>query len=234
MKCSSCDKNACKRGYCNTCYTVNLRNGSIERKFKKEVELSSTQIEFITGALLGDAWLSNLKYGRKSPCFGIDRKLDDLDYLKWQYQFVENLCSRPWITKDKYNKTTKKTQQHCLFETRYLHSFLELRKLWYPNNIKVVPDNLSLSRLIVQVWYCDDGSLEKLDSGNFRIKFATNGFTKDEVIFLIDLLKDRYNSDFSLNKDDNNFRILVPTSTAPILMEDLKQDFPPMPRKLII
>lgn len=234
MKCISCDKPARKRGYCNSHYTVLLRNGSIKRKFEKDLLLTDLQKEFIIGSLLGDGWITNLKYGRKSPAFGIDRKQDDLEYLKWQFSFVENLCSRDIVLKDKYNKTTKKTQKHCSFETRFLPSLLEFRKLWYPNDKKIVPNDLSLSRLIMQIWYCDDGTIEKYDNGNFRIKFATNGFTKDEVIYLIDLLEDRYNSEFSLNKDENNFRIVATTKTAPILMEDLLVDAPPMVRKFLV
>lgn len=234
MKCLLCEKEACKRGYCNSCYTVLLRNGSITRKFEKDVTITNLQKEFITGSLLGDGWISNLKYGRKSPCFGIDRKQNDLSYLEWQYKFVDNLCSRPILLKDKFNKTTKKTQKHCLFETRYLPSLLEFRTLWYPNDIKIVPPSLQLTKLIIQIWYCDDGSLEVFDSGNFRIRFATNGFSKDEVLFLTDLLKDRYNSKFAINKDGKNFRIVAPTETAPILMEDMKEHFPPMERKLIL
>lgn len=211
-----------------------LRSGELARKYEKDILLSPMQIEFMTGCLLGDAWLSNLKYGRKSPCFGIDRKLDDLEYLKWQFSFVNNLCGRDIILKDKYNKTTKKTQQHCTFETRYLPSLLELRKLWYPHDIKVIPSDLKLSRLIVQIWYCDDGSLEKFSNGNFRIKFSTHGFTKDENIFLIDLLKDRYCEDFSLGKDRDKYIIRADTKTAPVLYEDLKEGFPPgIERKML-
>jgi hypothetical protein len=234
MKCSLCEKPACKRGYCNSCYTVLLRNGFLKRKFEKDLSITDLQKEFMTGSLLGDAWISNLKYGRQSPCFGIDRKQGDLEYLIWQYEFVSNLCSRQITLKNKLNKTTGKTQKHCLFETRYLPSLLEFRKLWYPDEIKVVPSDLKLTKLIMQIWYCDDGSLEIFESGNFRIKFATQGFSKDENIFLIDLLKDRYCEKFSLHKDKDKWRICASSKVSPVVIEDLKDGFPPgMERKMI-
>lgn len=232
MKCILCPKDARKRGYCNSCYTVGLRNGSIQRKYTKDISITEIQKEFLTGCLLGDGWISNLKYGRKTPCFGIDRKQDDLDYLKWQFSFVENLCSRPISLKDRYNKTTEKTHKHCLFETRYLASLLDLRKLWYPEDKKIIPSNLKLTRLIMQIWYCDDGTLEMMNNGKYRIRFATNGFSKEDNLKLISLLEDRYGGKFSLHKDSDSYRIATDVKTAPLVMDDLKINFPPMKRKL--
>lgn len=221
---------------CQSCYSIEFNRCKFVRKLSdpKTIVLSDFQKEFLTGSLLGDGWITNLKYGRKNPAFGVDRKQDDLGYLKWQFNCVKNLCSRSFVLKDKYNKITNKIQKHCLFETRFLSCLLELRKLWYPNNVKIVPSSLTLTRLVIQIWYCDDGSLEVFESGSFRIKFATNGFSKDEVIFLADLLKDRYCADFSIHKDGSNFRIVASSKTAPILMKDLANDHPPLSRKFII
>src|SRR5208282_6835019 len=228
-ECPKCGRNKYRivKGLCQPCYATDFNKKRFVRKFPKDVIITELQKEFMTGCLLGDAWISNLKYGRKSPSFGIDRKQDDLKYLKWQYEFVSNLCSRPIVLKDKINKTTKKTQKHCLFETRHLPSLLEFRKLWYPNEIKVVPSELKLTKLIMQTWYCDDGSLEIFDSGNFRLKFSTHGFSKDENIFLIDLLQDRYNEEFSLTKDGEKYTIRANTKAAVVLVRDLEEGFPP-------
>jgi hypothetical protein len=237
MNCVLCDKKSVKRGYCNSHYTILLRNGNITRKFKKNESLSELQKEFITGCLLGDAWISNIKYGRKNPSFGIDRKQDDLDYLQWQYKFVENLCSRQIKIKNRLNKSTNKTQKHCLFETRYLSSLLELRKLWYPNEKKIVPNNLKLTKLVMQIWYCDDGNLEIISPTSFRIKLSTHGFSKNECKFLISLLEQRYNcKGFSLVKDHKNkkqYCIRINHKSSIIVLNDLKENFPPgMKRKL--
>lgn len=59
------------------------------------------------------------------------------------------------------------------------------------------------------------------------------GFTKDENIFLIDLLKDRYCEKFSLVKDGTKFTIRANTKAASVIIDDLKEEFPPgMQRKL--
>lgn len=238
--CPLCQKNKYRiiRGICQNCYNLARHHNNIDGYNTKLINTNSIiltpiQDEFITGSLLGDAWVTNLKYGRKSPSFGIDRKQEDLEYLEWQYGFVSNLCLRPIVLKDRFNKTTKKTHQHCSFETRYLPSLLNFRKLWYPNDIKIVPSKLKLTKLIMQIWYCDDGSLEIMDSGNFRIKFSTHGFTKDENMFLISLLDNRYNEKFSLVPDGDKYTIRANVKVAPVLIKDLTDNFPPgMKRKL--
>lgn len=234
-ECPKCERNQFRiiKGMCQSCYVTDFNRKRFVRKHPKNVVITDLQNEFITGSLLGDGWISNLKYGRKSPNFGIDRKQDDLEYLKWQYEFVSSLCLRPIILKDKLNKTTGDIQKHCLFETRFLPSLLEFRKLWYPNDVKIVPANLKLTKLVMQIWYCDDGSLEVFDSGNFRLKFSTHGFSKDENMFLIYLLQDRYNEDFSLTKDGDKYTIRANTKAAVVVIKDLEEEFPPgMERKL--
>ena len=232
MKCILCERNAVKRGYCNSCYTILLHKGIIKRKYVQDIVITDLQREFITGSLLGDGWITNLKYGRKSPSFVIDRKQDDLEYLQWQYAFVNNLCLRPILLKDKLNKTTQKIQKHCLFETRYLPSLLEFRKLWYPNDRKVIPQNLKLTKLIMQIWYCDDGSIEINSPTSFRIKFSTHGFLLNDILFLINLLEERYGSGFSYvkdgkNKNGKNIYYIRANHTASIkILKDIQNNFP--------
>lgn len=228
QECPKCKRNKFRiiKGLCQSCYTSLYNKNHFVRKRPGDVLLTEIQKEFLTGCLLGDGWLSNLKYGRRNPSFGVDRKRDDLEYLKWQFSFIENLCSRPISLRDRYNKTTKKIKKHCCFETRFLPSLLEFRKLWYPNEIKIVPLSLQLTKLIMQIWYCDDGSLEVMPSSNYRIKFSTHGFSKCENLFLISLLEERYNTDFSLHKDGNQYKICAGINSAPIVIADLKDNFP--------
>lgn len=52
-------------------------------------------------------------------------------------------------------------------------------------------------------------------------------------MFLINLIDDRYNIKSSLHKDRNKYRICVGSKFAPIILNDLKCEFPPMDRKII-
>lgn len=196
------------------------------------LEITDIQNEFITGSLLGDAHLTNLKYGRKSPSFSIQRKIADIDYLVWEYTFLNKLCSREIYKKDRYNKTTGKTIKQCGFDTRFLPCLLPFRQKWYPNGIKIVPQDIKLSKLIMQIWYCDDGSIEIISKNSFRIKLCTHGFLKEESEFLIELLKERYDEKFYLCKDGKHFFIRTNTKGSRAMLLDMKEGFPPMPRKL--
>lgn len=55
----------------------------------------------------------------------------------------------------------------------------DIYSLWYPNNKKIVPQNLVLTPNILLHWYLGDGSLS---FGSFYI--STQSFTKEENLFL--------------------------------------------------
>lgn len=236
--CPKCGQNKCRiiKGVCQFCYINEYTKLHRKRKYPSsdKIIITDLQKEFISGCLLGDGCISNIKYGRKSPSFGIDRMFSDIEYARWQYSFIQNLCSRDLSIRDRYNKTTQKTHKCCTIQTRYIPQLLEIRNLWYLNEIKIIPTNLKLTKLIMQIWYCDDGSLEKFNSGSFRIKFSTHGFSIEENMFLIDLLNEKYNIKSSLHKDKDKFKICINSNYAPIVFDDLKKDFPNgMQRKLL-
>lgn len=239
QNCPKCNRNKFRiiKGLCQSCYITLYNKSKFVRKYPKDIEITNIQKEFLTGCLLGDGWIRKINSGKNYPNFGIDRNQKDLDYLKWQYEFVKNLCSdNGIILRDRYNKTTKKTQKSCRFETRYLPSLLEFRKKWYPFEKKIVPNELKLTKLVMQIWYCDDGSLEIASPKSFRIKLSTHGFTKKEVMFLVSLLHEKYGDGFSIIKDSKEkeqYFIRANTKASTRILNDLKDGFPPgMKRKL--
>lgn len=71
-----------------------------------------------------------------------------------------------------------------------------LRKKWYPNGIKVVPQSLDwMDNFTIAKWYMDDGSLSHTDLQQDRACFATNGFTESEVRRLSNRLTELYGVD---------------------------------------
>lgn len=75
--------------------------------------------------------------------------------------------------------------------------FNPLRKLWYPEKIKIVPESIKLTPLAVLHWFYGDGSTTFLtDTKTHLIKnskvqtyFHTNGFTFEDVHMLIEKFK---------------------------------------------
>lgn len=154
-------------------------------------------------------------------------------------------------------KKINKTYIGYKFRTRALVILKSIYDLWYPNRIKIVPNNLKLSSLTMAHWFCDDGCirLKKDRDGNTTkamiLKLSTNSFTKEEVDRLTELLRNRYGNYFSIYKDslawykrknplykiDNNRNHFIVTYTkgASNIFDDIKDVFPGgMERKLKI
>lgn len=74
----------------------------------------------------------------------------------------------------------------------------KLRKKWYKNGIKKIPNSLDwMTDFSVAKWFMDDGSLCHNDNQKDRAHFATNGFSKNEVIRLGKRLHEMYSVDCS-------------------------------------
>jgi len=72
-------------------------------------------------------------------------------------------------------------------------TLIELRRKWYPEGKKVVPEDLSfLNDMAVAKWYMDDGSLAHNDRQNDRACFSTNGFSEQDVQRLCKKLNEMY------------------------------------------
>jgi hypothetical protein len=186
--------------------------------------LSPLQMEAITGSLLGDGTLNRKKNrgGLKvvgNVSFTIARALEDLEYLQYEAKLFNNCfpstskniikCSSIFDKREKFNRYYHK----CRFTTCANITFTESHNKWYRQNdkgenIKIIPSDLQLSSLIIAHWFADDGSITLNATSRlprFEVRFSTEGFTKDEVQFLISLLENRYNEKFSMyNRKQGN------------------------------
>ena len=78
-------------------------------------------------------------------------------------------------------------------KTKTARIFSDLRSEWYPDDIKVVPKDLSfINDAVVAKWYMDDGSRKHSEVQNDRILFHTNGFSEEDVTRLSNKLYDLY------------------------------------------
>lgn len=86
---------------------------------------------------------------------------------------------------------------NCYFlKSRFNPALLEFRKRWYPNGKKIVPKDLVLSKEAVLYWFLGDGSIrfgnrsKFPNSKHYETKLATDGFSRDDNLFLIERLAD--------------------------------------------
>jgi hypothetical protein len=205
--------------------------------------LSKQQHNILTGSMLGDGFLR--RDSKKSNSnFTINRALADIDYLKYQFNVFRNCVSgnESFKTRSYFDKRTNKTYYGCGFKTKRAVIFTEYHNKWYKLNeetnryVKIIPNDLELNAEIIANWFCDDAYILNNNGAHHRfiIKFATDGFTKDECIFLAELLSKRYNEYFEIRHHEKDHWIVKSTSDTAgrALISDIDKVFPPgMKRK---
>jgi hypothetical protein len=226
--CERCHSNKqFSRGYCSGCYKFQIRNGVIiaKKRGKSPTILTDIQSDILIGSLLGDGFLSN----RKNPTLRINRSIKDKDYLLWEYSIFKDYCDRePWIT-EKLDKETGKIYYGISFETRASQVFSKYRKEWYPNGEKLIPPDLMLKSRAIAIWFCDDGCILYLQylkkdgekSTMPYLKLATNGFSKNDVDLLSQLLSAKYNQDFPVAKSTTGYIINGYKNATEAIMNDI-------------
>jgi hypothetical protein len=172
--------------------------------------MNDTQLEVLTGSLLGDGWLQ----GHQRPSyynwkFAKKQKSSRKEYLDWHSSVFGELSlpiahATQELTFEYYRaKNQKFISESCLFITRADKEFTELGRKWYKNDngvfslnkhnrkIKILPEDIALTPLSMAVWFCDDGT----NSTKHRTAvFCTNNFTMSEC----NLLKDKILQTFSI------------------------------------
>jgi hypothetical protein len=233
MNCLRCNKNNQNskrfvRGYCQKCYHYLRNHGQINNLPVKPLpdKLTTEQEEILIGSLLGDGCII-LGKNSKNAILTIRRKLEDKEYLIWEYEKFRDFCSdKAVFEENQLDKRTKKTYKIISFHTRSSPILAEYRKKWYPNGKKIVPRDLVLTPLILLIWFLDDGNAGKNENNVLGMKLSTNGFTKDDTQFLANLLTKRYNCYFGVHKHDNSFVIQASDSATKAFISEIKDIFP--------
>lgn len=136
-------------------------------------KLTSLQHQFILGTLLGDGCIAPSGFLRISQCY------EQESYTDWKASILSE-----WIRPRGVYYEAKKTKDgsrfiSVRFETYTHPEFRAYRKLFYPNGIKYINQDIlnQLDNFSVAVWFMDDGSFMK-EKGNIRLHTA--GFSVEE------------------------------------------------------
>ena len=207
--CNICNKKeAVARSLCHTCYCRLRHQGKLDRitPFSPELPLqfSNEQHDILIGSLLGDGFIFKYKPTHK-PYFSILRKAADEEYLLWEYNKFKNFCVAKPIYKSTYDSRTNKIYFSIKFITCRSELFDSYYNNWYPNNTKIVPQNIEISPLAMAIWFCDDGCITTNKSAPHRmhLKLATHGFDQNSICMLHELLQNRYKEKFLINTDNS-------------------------------
>lgn len=200
--------------------------------------LSTEQEEVLIGGLLGDSCLFTQK-SAVNPLLTITRSSKDLQYLEYQFDIFKDFCKQGITTHTKIINGYDKIYNLSRFRTRHLVVLRQYKEKWYPDGKKIIPRDLKLTPLIVAIWFCDDGciSVKKDKKGNpsnaLKLKLATHGFSKEDVIFLANALSTLLNTNFNVNEYKGKFYIQAYTEATKKFTEYILGVFPKsMIRKL--
>lgn len=103
--------------------------------------------------------------------------------------------------------------------TYTFRSFGWIYKIFYKNNIKIIPVNISefITPITLAIWLSENGS--KLNGG---IKLKTNGLTLQDTNRLVEVLRLKYDLDVSiqyLSKKDDKFIIYIKKNSVSKLID---------------
>lgn len=168
--------------------------------------------QFIRGSVLGDGSIAKLTKPMVNTRLTFGHSEKQLNYLKWKHLFLENLDLAGKISKNTHISNRYKSGQ-CIsyhFKSKTHPIFKKFRDLYYnESNIRYInkEDILKMDEFALAIWYMDDGNLWKRKQKSDCITLNTQSFAKEDVIFLINLLYDKWNIISTYNKSEKTIRI---------------------------
>ena len=174
-------------------------------------------LSILVGSLLGDGTLYRYKNN-----FRFRIKDSNKHYLYWLYNKIKKLG---------YTNTLPFTNNRLKSKTYYFYtytftSFIYLYNLFYINNNKIIPSNISmlLTPLALAIWIMDDGAVQK-----HGLILCTHCFTYNEVQLLVNALIINFNLKVTINKAgksknglNNQYRIRISQSSMENLYNIVK------------
>lgn len=159
--------------------------------------------EIFNGLMLSDGSLDRILYKNSRFVLGQSYEHKDL-ILKTQEHFVDlNInCS----VKLMFNKKSNKHWYYLYTEQN--KAFTMMRKIWYPNDMKIVPNYIRITDKLLCYWFMGDGSSSWFSKCSSRIHLYTNAFPELDTIKLSKMLQE-FNLESSVRKMKKNYFVIV-------------------------
>jgi len=238
--------NSVKKGYINPLYKKDpltyTSKGKIRIRIsnpfnypktssKSEDENIPEKIQYILiGSLLGDCSGEMQKNG-KYPTFAFKQSIKHMDYLFYIYFIFLHWGYAHSFTVPKI-KNTKDSRgnkhDYLRFGTITTPNLFKIYKMFYKyeNNkrIKIVTKDIGLymTPRALAFWIMDDGS-----KGFSGILLHTNSYTYEEVLLLINTLKNKFNIESKPRKKYNKFIIYIYAKSVPLVVKKVKSHMHP-------
>jgi len=172
------------------------------RKQLAMVQLAPYTRDVIIGLLLSDGWLSS---ARKNALLGLKQSLDHSQYVWFVFNILSHYCSSsPRLTT---GIRAGNRFYGLQFFTRSMPCLTELRELFYPNGVKIVPYNIYelLTPIALAHMIMGDGSVQR-----HGLIICTDSYTIEDTIRLINVLIIKFRLECSLwAPRKNQYRIYI-------------------------
>ena len=158
------------------------------------IKLPSFQYSVIVGLLLSDGWLRLSKKSKSlNAHLGLQQSIDHVDYIWYVFNLLSHYCNN--LPVYRWQKRGEKYNLSIEVITRALPCFTKLHSIFYPNGVKIIPNNIYniLTPIALAHLIMGDGSVSR-----HGLVLCTDSYSIEDVVRLINVLIIRYRLECSL------------------------------------
>ena len=160
--------------------------------------LTKLERSIIIGSILGDGYMRIIP-GRHDAFLEINHSVKAKDYVDYKFNKLKRICeSAP------KERATNEDRHAYRFFTKQHKNLTTLYGLFYKNKRKIIPKNLELDSVSIDIWYMDDGS----KSRDSDVYLNTQQFSLTDQRKLLNCLR-KFGINARLNKDKKYYRIRI-------------------------
>ncbi len=122
------------------------------------MNLTKRQNAAVVGMILGDGYLQAT--GAKNARLRLEQSIKQKEYLLWKAALLPQLFQGRPVFLDRIHPATKATYQYARQQSNASPVLGDLRKSFYPNGRKRIPDDLAKylrDDIAFAIWFYDDG-----------------------------------------------------------------------------
>ena len=198
----------------NLTSTVGIK---LTRKQLAMVQLGPYQYGVIIGLLLSDGWLIFASKTNKNARLGFKQSLSHPGYVWFVFNILSHYCSSyPRLTT---GVRAGKRYYGLEFLTRSMPCMSVLHSLFYPEGIKVIPQNIYNMLTPVALAHLIMGDGSALSHG---LIICTNSYSLEDIVRLMNVLMIRYRLECTITLKRQNkkieYMIYISQSSMPSLL----------------
>ena len=178
------------------------------------VKLPNNIKHVVIGLVLSDGWL---EHRRKNARLGFAQSLDHFEYIWFVFSLLSHYCSSYPMAR---NRTTiNKKKSAIQIYTRSMPCFTELYSFFYPNGVKIIPDNIYNMLTPIALAHLIMGDAAAL---KYRLLICTDSYSIKDVVKLMNVLIIKYRLECSCYNPLTKPRIYIRSQSMPILRDVVK------------